>query len=61
MKSNLIIGKTNFETNALRENLHALLADLNKAKPAGAKGVYMQGVTVSTTMGPGIPVDQSSL
>lgn len=55
------IGKVSFEVGALRENLHALLADLNKAKPSAAKGVYMRKVTVSSTMGPGVVVDQSSL
>ncbi len=55
------IGKADFEVNALKENLQALLADLNKAKPASAKGVYLKKVTVSSTMGPGISVDQSSI
>ena len=55
------IGKVNFEVNALRENLQALLADLQKAKPSSAKGVYMKRVTVSTTMGPGVAVDQATL
>jgi len=55
------IGKVDFEISALQENLRALLADLNKAKPAAAKGVYMKKLTVSTTMGPGIMVDQASL
>jgi large subunit ribosomal protein L1 len=55
------IGKASFEVKALRENLHALLADLHKAKPAASKGVYMKRVTVSSTMGPGVAVDQSSL
>lgn len=55
------IGKVDFEVNALRENLQALLADLNKAKPSSAKGVYMKRISVSTTMGPGVQVDQSSL
>ena len=55
------IGKVNFEINALRENLQALLTDLQKAKPSSAKGVYMKRVTVSTTMGPGVQVDQSTL
>jgi large subunit ribosomal protein L1 len=55
------IGKVDFEVSALQENLRALLADLNKAKPAAAKGVYMKKLTVSTTMGPGIMVDQTSL
>ncbi|HXF08932.1 MAG TPA: 50S ribosomal protein L1 [Candidatus Acidoferrales bacterium] len=55
------IGKTNFEVQALRENLQALLADLQKAKPATAKGVYLKRITVSSTMGPGVSVDQASL
>lgn len=55
------IGKADFEVNALKENLQALLADLNKAKPSTAKGVYLKKITVSSTMGPGIQVDQSSL
>jgi large subunit ribosomal protein L1 len=55
------IGKTNFEVGALKENLAALLADLDKAKPASAKGVYMQRVTVSATMGPGVTVDRATL
>jgi large subunit ribosomal protein L1 len=55
------IGKVGFEVNALRENLEALLADLNKMKPSSAKGVYMKKVTVSSTMGPGIAVEKSSL
>jgi large subunit ribosomal protein L1 len=55
------IGKVNFPVKALRENLEALLGDLKKAKPASSKGVYMKKVTLSTTMGPGLVVDQSSL
>ncbi len=55
------IGKVDFKADALRENLQALLADLNKLKPASAKGVYMKKVTVSTTMGPGLVVDQTTL
>jgi len=55
------IGKVNFEPNQLQENLQALLGDLKKAKPATSKGVYMRKVTLSTTMGPGLPVDQSTL
>ena len=55
------IGKVDFEPQALRENLDALLNDLIKAKPSSAKGVYMKKVTVSTTMGPGVIVDKSSL
>jgi large subunit ribosomal protein L1 len=55
------IGKVDFEVGALRENLEALLSALNKGKPSAAKGVYMKKVTVSTTMGPGVVLDQSSL
>jgi len=55
------IGKLSFEVDALRENLEALLADLLKAKPSSAKGVYMKKITVSSTMGPGIAVDKASL
>jgi large subunit ribosomal protein L1 len=55
------IGKITFDANALKENLEALLADLRKAKPSAAKGVYMKKITLSTTMGPGIVIDQSSL
>ncbi len=55
------IGKASFEVKALHENLHALLADLQKAKPAAAKGVFFKRVSVSSTMGPGVQVDQASL
>jgi large subunit ribosomal protein L1 len=55
------IGTAGFDVPQLAENLSALLADLAKAKPASAKGVYMKKVTVSSTMGPGVVVDQSSL
>lgn len=55
------IGKVDFQPDALKENLQALLADLQKAKPSAAKGVYMKKVSVSTTMGPGVAVDQSTL
>ena len=55
------IGKASFEINALRENLLALIADLQKAKPAAAKGIYLKRVTLSSTMGPGIGVDHSTL
>jgi large subunit ribosomal protein L1 len=55
------IGRSDFEAAALKENLNALLADLRKGKPASAKGVYLQRMTVSSTMGPGISVDQASL
>jgi len=55
------IGKVEFAPSDLLENLNALLADLKKAKPSSAKGIYLQKITVSTTMGPGLVVDQSSL
>lgn len=55
------LGKLTFEAVALRENLEALLSNLNKAKPSTSKGVYMRKVTVSTTMGPGLTVDHSTL
>ena len=55
------IGKVSFDAQQLRENLQALLADLQKAKPATSKGVYLKRVTVSSTMGPGVQIDQSSL
>ena len=55
------IGKVDFEDKALQENLHALLSDLQKAKPSTSKGTYMKNVTLSTTMGPGVAVDQGSL
>ena len=54
------IGKASFEVNALRENLQALMAGVIKSKPSTAKGIYIQKVTVSSTMGPGIPVDTSA-
>ena len=55
------IGKVSFDAQQLRENLQALLADLQKAKPATSKGVYLKRVTVSSTMGPGVQIDQGSL
>lgn len=55
------IGKVDFEVQALRENLEALVADLNKAKPSASKGVYLRKITVSSTMGPGLAVDKASL
>jgi len=55
------IGKADFEVTALKENLEALLADLVKAKPSSTKGVYLKKLAVSSTMGPGIPIDQASL
>ncbi len=55
------IGKVSFDSNALQENLQNLLDALKKAKPSSSKGVYIKKVSVSSTMGPGIVVDQSTL
>ena len=55
------IGKASFEVDALRQNLEALIADLNKSKPSASKGIYLQKITLSSTMGPGIAVDKTSL
>jgi large subunit ribosomal protein L1 len=55
------IGKVNFDPNALKENLQALLENLRKAKPSASKGVYLKKVTLSTTMGPGLMIDLASL
>jgi large subunit ribosomal protein L1 len=55
------IGKAGFEPVALRENLQALVADLQKAKPSSSKGIYLKRVTLSSTMGPGVLVDHSTL
>ena len=55
------VGKSTFETAALIENIESLLEALNKAKPSTAKGQFIKHVTVSTTMGPGIRVDRTSL
>lgn len=55
------IGKSSFEVTQLRENLESLLADLKKAKPSSAKGVYLKKISISTTMGAGVAVDQASL
>lgn len=55
------IGNVDFDTNSLKENLEALLSDLRKVKPASAKGQYVKKVTVSSTMGPGITIDQTTL
>ena len=55
------IGNVDFDGNTLKENLEALLLDLKKAKPASAKGHYFKKITVSSTMGPGILIDQSTL
>ena len=55
------IGRVNFDPAALRQNLEALLADLRKLKPSSAKGIYVRKITVSSTMGPGLALDQATL
>lgn len=55
------IGKVGFEPAALIQNLEALLVDLRKAKPSSAKGIYVEKISVSSTMGPGLSLDQASL
>ena len=55
------IGKIGFDGAAVKSNLEALLVDLKKAKPASAKGIYIKKVVLSSTMGPGLKIDQSSL
>ena len=55
------LGKVSFEATAIQENLEALLADLRKAKPSAAKGVYIKKITLSSTMGPGLWLDQSGI
>jgi large subunit ribosomal protein L1 len=55
------IGKVSFEPGALKQNLEALIADLKKAKPSTSKGIYVKKITVSSTMGPGLVIDQTSL
>lgn len=55
------IGKIGFDAQAVKGNLEALLADLRKAKPASAKGIFIQKIVLSSTMGPGLVIDQSTL
>ena len=55
------IGRASFTEDALKENLLALLDAVNKARPASTKGIYLKKVSVSSTMGPGVRVDQGSL
>jgi large subunit ribosomal protein L1 len=54
------IGRASFEVDALAENLEALMAAINKAKPSSTKGIYLKKISVSSTMGVGVRVDQSS-
>lgn len=55
------IGKSDFDAASLTQNLESLLTELNKIKPSAAKGIYLKKITVSTTMGPGLMLDQGSL
>ncbi|MBN7770637.1 50S ribosomal protein L1 [Marinobacter daepoensis] len=55
------LGNVEFTAQNIRENLEALIADLKKAKPASSKGVYLKKITVSSTMGPGLTIDQGTL
>ncbi|MCS4506015.1 50S ribosomal protein L1 [wastewater metagenome] len=55
------LGKVDFGVDQLRQNLEALIIDLNKVKPSTSKGTYLKRVTVSTTMGPGVSIDLASL
>lgn len=55
------IGKLSFDPTHLQKNLEALLVDIKKARPAGAKGIYLKKMTLSSTMGPGVLIDQTSL
>ena len=56
-----IVGKLDFDTKKLADNVASFISDLNKFKPASAKGKYMKNITISSTMGPGIKVDLSSV
>jgi large subunit ribosomal protein L1 len=56
-----IVGNVSFSADSIKQNVEALLVDLKKAKPASAKGVYMKKITISSTMGPGLVIDQSSI
>ena len=55
------VGKVDFDPIKLQENIYHLIDDLNKAKPSTAKGKYMKNITISSTMGPGIKVDLSTV
>jgi large subunit ribosomal protein L1 len=55
------IGKVDFDLKAIKENAEALLADLRRLKPSSSKGVYVKKISLTTTMGPGIALDQSTL
>lgn len=55
------VGQVGFEPGAIKQNIEALMGDLKKAKPAAAKGTYIKRITLSSTMGPGVSIDQASL
>ena len=55
------VGRVDQEQNHIKENIEALISDLRKAKPPSAKGTYIQKITISTTMGPGVPVEEASI
>lgn len=55
------VGKLNFDMKALKENIEALITDLKKAKPATSKGVYLKKISIASTMGPGLAIEQASL
>ena len=55
------VGQLGFTAEQIKENIQALLVDLKKAKPAAAKGVYLKKLTLSSTMGPGLNIDQASI
>ncbi|MFA5867951.1 MAG: 50S ribosomal protein L1 [Actinomycetota bacterium] len=57
----LVIGKRSFEETALADNYKTLMDEIIRAKPAGAKGRYIKGITLSSTMGPGLKVDPSKI
>ncbi|MDO9179436.1 MAG: 50S ribosomal protein L1 [Agitococcus sp.] len=55
------VGQVGFSAEAIKQNVEALIADLKKAKPATSKGIYVKKVTLSTTMGPGLAIDQATI
>lgn len=55
------VGKLDFSAVQLKENIEAVIADLKKAKPSASKGIYLKKITISSTMGPGIVIDQTSI
>ena len=55
------LGKISFDAVAIKENLEALIGDLKKSKPATSKGIYIKKISLSSTMGPGLVIDQASL